>query len=98
MRNSKERAAAGAALLGFMGDAQASVVSRGIYEAALEAVADGVLLGVDDGLGVELGVEDAVALGVRLGVEDGVADGVALTVFEGVAMLLVAGLDRKSVV
>jgi isocitrate dehydrogenase (NAD+) len=33
---------AGAALLGFMGDPQASVVSRGIYEAALEAVADGV--------------------------------------------------------
>jgi isocitrate/isopropylmalate dehydrogenase len=33
---------AGAALLGFMRDPAASVVSRGIYEAALEAVADGV--------------------------------------------------------
>jgi isocitrate/isopropylmalate dehydrogenase len=33
---------AGAALLGFMRDPDASVVSRGIYEASLEAVADGV--------------------------------------------------------
>ncbi len=33
---------AGAALLGFMGDPQASQVSRGIYEAALEAVADDI--------------------------------------------------------
>ena len=33
---------AGAALLGFMHDPGAAVVSRGIYEAALEAVADGV--------------------------------------------------------
>lgn len=33
---------AGAALLGYMRDPQASAVSRGIYEASLEAVADGV--------------------------------------------------------
>jgi isocitrate/isopropylmalate dehydrogenase len=33
---------AGAALLGFVHDPAASMVSRGIYEAALEAVADGV--------------------------------------------------------
>jgi isocitrate dehydrogenase (NAD+) len=33
---------AGAALLGFVGDPAASMVSRGIYEAALEAVADDI--------------------------------------------------------